>query len=802
MHLTTAFRLSFFLTLALACGCLALAETFFLWWMGFFLLGTLVLLSIAFHWEGRWILGDDAANRLGMVIAIGSAFWILYNLPRSEEELQASGVPWPAGLLPHLGPVLILLLLVKLFRPKRLADFWAIQTIGLMMVTLGCLLAAEPLFGVLLVFYLSSLLWSLSLYYMVREDAYCRADGPKTPLNTRMGTLFPLSPEMQSPAFTTMPWKYLGLGRVFGWTGLVTILGLFLFLISPRTDNYQWEPKQLASAGKGLLRTGFDSGMDLNRMGKIEMSQAPAFEVQAMNPRGPKLDLDPETRWFIQTLDYYAQGRWTSWGHGAVPPHLTWGISSKPEPLALTSVEGQSHPRRPPADLADPNYYLYFRVRLESAGALVLAEPISGSRLGLYPYMGNNPVELSLFFDMVGTDTVLANPHGRRRLYQYGQVLRKPADPNDFAAKEINPRYRHFLINQDIPESINRWVHELLAKLPDLNEADKKWDAQGYLPQSAHAKVAQALSRHLSFSGDFGYSLDLQRQQLSLDPMEDFLLNVKEGHCERFAGGLTLMLRSLGIPSRVIKGYRGVENLEQGHYLVRQSHAHSWVQALLEDDKGTHWLTLDPTPSMERINKPTLSWLGWLFQRWSASDNLWRKYIMDYNAEQQNGVMETVRDQMTPDEVSWELMPILLGLGVLVVGIFLAFLIRRRRSWSPFFVGKRQMDLSPASTGFYARFQEVVFRLLNLKALPGHTPREFGQITSRSLENLALDQKYTAIPMRLVDVLYRVRFGGMRLTEEEKRQAENDVDMLENTITERVRRQDAVATVEAASGRL
>src|SRR5208337_173668 len=139
-----------------------------------------------------------------------------------------------------------------------------------------------------------------------------------------------------------------------------------------------------------------------------------------------------------------------------------------------------------------------------------------------------------------------------------------------------------------------------------------------YIARAAHTKVAQALTRHLAYSGDFGYSLILNRQQLSLDPIADFLLNVKEGHCERFAGGLTLMLRSLGIPSRVIKGYRGVENLDQGNYLVRQSHAHSWVQALFEDDKGTHWLTLDPTPSMERIYKPTLSWFGWFFQRWSA----------------------------------------------------------------------------------------------------------------------------------------------------------------------------------------
>ena len=47
----------------------------------------------------------------------------------------------------------------------------------------------------------------------------------------------------------------------------------------------------------------------------------------------------------------------------------------------------------------------------------------------------------------------------------------------------------------------------------------------------------------------------------------DFLVNVKQGHCERFASALALMLRSQGIPSRVVVGFRGVIALhDHGHY--------------------------------------------------------------------------------------------------------------------------------------------------------------------------------------------------------------------------------------------
>jgi hypothetical protein len=788
MPLTTAFHLSFYVTLGLASACLALAETFFLWWMSFFLVGTLILLWLAYRWEGRWALSADAANRLGMVIAIGTAFWILYNLPHSEEDLMAAEVPWPAGLLPHLGPLLILLLLVKLFRPKRQTDYWVIHTIGLMMVTLGCVLAAEPLFGVLLVLYLASLLWSLALFHMVREtgrhdDKVTRWQVDKV-TGSQDDDLF-LSPcHLATLSPCPLPWRALGLGRVSSWTAMVVPLGLGMFLIAPRQDNFQWEPKQLTRAAKGILKTGFDGGMDCARVGKIELSEDPAFEVQAMDRRGPKLDLDSETRWSMQTLDFYYQGHWTNWGQGVAPQHLTWGIPHKPEPLALPSVEGRSHPRTPPADLKDPDFYLYFKVRLASAGGLVLAEPLLGTRLGLYPHLGENAVERSFFFYLAGTDSLLAGHHSGRRVCQYGQVLRKLDNPNVVPAKEVNPRYRQFLINQDVPESIVQWVRELLGKagsaaLPDLTEADCQLDGKGRIPPAAHAKVAQALTRYLAFSGDFGYSLYLQRRQMSLDPLADFLLNVKEGHCERYAGGLTLMLRSLGIPARVIKGYRGLDYLDDGHYVVRQNQAHSWVQALITAETGDCWLTLDPTPATERTNKPLLSWFGWLFQGWIEND-LWRNYVMDYNADQQGHAFESIRDQMTPEEPRSVLLFVLVC-GALVLAAFLALKVRRRwaRRTAP---NENTAGLAFLGAGFYPRFLEIASRLLNVQPEPGQTPREFGLRAQSCLESRALGEDCSAIPLKLVDLLYRARFGGHTLTSAEERQANRDVETLERTI--------------------
>ena len=89
-----------------------------------------------------------------------------------------------------------------------------------------------------------------------------------------------------------------------------------------------------------------------------------------------------------------------------------------------------------------------------------------------------------------------------------------------------------------------------------------------------------------------------------LDPVEDFLVNRKSGHCEYFASALALLLRSVNIRSRVVNGFKGGDWNELTETLnVRQKHAHSWVEAyvgLRTPDRIPIWITLDPTPAAER----------------------------------------------------------------------------------------------------------------------------------------------------------------------------------------------------------
>ena len=88
---------------------------------------------------------------------------------------------------------------------------------------------------------------------------------------------------------------------------------------------------------------------------------------------------------------------------------------------------------------------------------------------------------------------------------------------------------------------------------------------------------ARAIERHLRH--DYGYTLELPPETVR-DPLANFLFVRKKGHCEYFASAMAVMLRTLGIPSRVVTGFQsGVFNPLTGWQVVRASDAHSWVEA-------------------------------------------------------------------------------------------------------------------------------------------------------------------------------------------------------------------------------
>jgi hypothetical protein len=91
---------------------------------------------------------------------------------------------------------------------------------------------------------------------------------------------------------------------------------------------------------------------------------------------------------------------------------------------------------------------------------------------------------------------------------------------------------------------------------------------------------------------EYQYARAFKRGQRT-DPVLDFLLLNKSGHCEYFATALALVARAAKIPTRVVMGYRVAEHSPFGYYVVRERNAHAWIEAWIP---GQGWTTRDATP--------------------------------------------------------------------------------------------------------------------------------------------------------------------------------------------------------------
>jgi hypothetical protein len=168
---------------------------------------------------------------------------------------------------------------------------------------------------------------------------------------------------------------------------------------------------------------------------------------------------------------------------------------------------------------------------------------------------------------------------------------------------------------------------EQYLRLPPLDSRIPKLAEEITANATSNYDKAVAVEQYLSTR--FGYTLELPRT-LAPDPLANFLFERKHGHCEYFASSMAVMLRTLGIPSRMVTGFHGGEfNDLTGQYVVRASDAHSWVEAYFP---GSGWISFDPTPSG---SVPART--GWSRMRLyvDAAASFWREWVINYDVSHQ-----------------------------------------------------------------------------------------------------------------------------------------------------------------------
>lgn len=319
---------------------------------------------------------------------------------------------------------------------------------------------------------------------------------------------------------------------------------------------------------------------------------------------------------------------------------------------------------------------------------------------------------------------------------------------------------------------------------------------------------------------DFKYSLALDTidRNPAADPVIDFLLNHKTGHCEYFATGLALMLRSQGIECRLVSGFRGGDYNEiGGFYDVKEKHAHTWVEARMrpidckksdmiatgQANQDGAWLRLDATPSSDFENT-AYSGRNILDQAGDAigfMEKLWDDYVMglDGNSRKSNGFDPTneskswfngdgIRTQIESLVSSirsfhWSVYAIVLVVGLsipLMIGLLRVKKTLRENSVklspmemlyqvalesfrtiiSPQAFFQRSSIAASSQVDFYDQFEKIVKKHL-LERNENQTQREFGQAIVATISEDVSESFRSDLQQKIqfiIDAYYCVRF--------------------------------------------
>ncbi len=139
---------------------------------------------------------------------------------------------------------------------------------------------------------------------------------------------------------------------------------------------------------------------------------------------------------------------------------------------------------------------------------------------------------------------------------------------------------------------------------------------------------------------DFTYTLDVGNLTGEA-PIERFLFETRRGYCEYFATSMILMLRSQGIPARLVAGFLGSEkNPIEEYYIVREENAHAWVEA---DLPGSGWVVLDPTPGVLGEAGESAGVMSFLSQAYDYLVFRWDRYVLTYGFNDQVGLFVRFR---------------------------------------------------------------------------------------------------------------------------------------------------------------
>lgn len=330
-----------------------------------------------------------------------------------------------------------------------------------------------------------------------------------------------------------------------------------------------------------------------------------------------------------------------------------------------------------------------------------------------------SPGEMSLLETPApGPDALVAGANSR--LYRYSVILEPTYQPWLFALsvassndRQVVPAFANTLkarkpvvqrMQYNVSSQLNTRVlkpsHpgalssalELPAGNPRARSLAAQWRKQ---VSSGNEFVKKALDYYRN--EEFTYTL--QPPALGEDSIDEFLFESRHGFCEHFASSFVFLMRSGGVPARIVVGYQGGEQSPYGNYLlVRQLDAHAWAEVWLVN---IGWIRVDPTAwvAPDRIQRGSEDYLAnedsflsaspfsglrlkrfdWLWQMQLRYDQLsywWQRWVLGYDGKLQYASLHKLLGEVSPQR----LVAVLLVAMAVVLGL-VALSLPLRLQW-------------------------------------------------------------------------------------------------------------------------
>ncbi len=651
-------------------------------------------------------------------------FWSLVTaafLLSASLLVVALGRPWLDVSL----YLVVYLQIHRLFVRASTKDDWYVYLIAFLQVLLGTVLVITPFLALLLVAFLVSSAWGLTLL-QVKQGLHAQNSLDEefshepSPQSARGEYIDPGADALVRPAYI------LGSGAASLFMLLTTIL---LFLIIPRLQINLFHP----AAATRVHVSGFSEEVRLGEVGRILSSHRRVMRVRLE----PADMLDSPPYWRGVALDHF-DGR-------------VWRVALGYRQRFRTRPPGLVHVDPP----AETNLIQRYTV-----------EPLDTGVLFVIPHV--LAIEASLPGLMQSyTEAFDSGFQGRKSYVVYSHVE--------------SPR-------PDVLRKDNTAIHPALAgiylQLPDLNPEVRALARRITLSAATDYDRVRAIRDYLRDN----YEYSTVPRSGGNAPLEDFLFRTREGHCEYFASALVVLCRAIGIPARMVNGFLGGEYNSVGHYwVVRQENAHSWAEVRFARS-GWVRFDATPAGEAA-AHPPARSVADRLGQYLDYAETQWYFFVLDYDLGVQMDVVSRVLQGLRhvaawdrPGQDSRSAPALKTGrgrvhwfwLGAALLAVVAAW--RGWRAWAPGRHGPavpRSLQQGPGRR-FASRRRTLHARLTRagFAKAPGETPLERAQRAGNAMGDGGL---LARVEMRY----YAARFGGVLLGEEDLALVERALDWVE-----------------------